>query len=140
MLKKLSTRTDILNFYTINMEGQEETLIWILIAVIVLMTVIIFLLGVIYLDTQVRMEYWRNKCLEAEEEEPYLENIVCEHNYKHEHTNWYKCTECGYVTAIGNPDLPEDVVFQATTAGGNSAVVKKKDLSDDQTGLIYPQN
>ena len=25
---------------------------------------------------------------------------VCKHEYKHEHTNWYKCTKCGYVTAM----------------------------------------
>ena len=24
----------------------------------------------------------------------------CEHTYQHEHTNWYKCTKCGYVTAM----------------------------------------
>jgi hypothetical protein len=25
---------------------------------------------------------------------------VCEHEYKHDHTNWYECTKCGYVTSM----------------------------------------
>jgi hypothetical protein len=25
---------------------------------------------------------------------------VCEHEYKHIHTNWYECTKCGYVTGL----------------------------------------
>ena len=90
------------------MEGQHETLIWLLIGVIFLLVVAFFLLAVLYLDTKIRMEYWRQRFYDEVEE------------YKRRMSD-------------------DEVVFEAT-GREHKIVLTKKDLSDPQTGLIYPQD